>query len=202
MKKILDALASLDSKNDNHWTDDGMPRMETLKFLVGDQMLTREAVTAAAPGFSRVSPSLAPVVVVAPVERNDDAQPGRSTEQQAEQEEAKSRIATALATARTKLDAARSRKAEADQEHAQALKEVDSLIEANEKAGGNETLATTLNGYFNRQQQLIGERTARLERLKGVNVKELLSGGRAPIDMAMARKNSRGAQRPVIVPKD
>lgn len=54
-EQIQKALSSLDVNNDNHWTADGLPRLETVKLLSGDQSITRESVTSAAPGFSRAS---------------------------------------------------------------------------------------------------------------------------------------------------
>jgi hypothetical protein len=53
--QIKAALAKLDVTNDNHWTGDGLPRLETVQLLVSDQSLTREAVTQAAPGYSRAT---------------------------------------------------------------------------------------------------------------------------------------------------
>ncbi len=53
---IVEALAALDVDNDEHWTDDGAPRMSVLKDLTG-QDVTRQQVTDAAPKFSRGNPS-------------------------------------------------------------------------------------------------------------------------------------------------
>ena len=53
MSKVLKALGKMDPMNDNHWTSDGMPRIDTVKFLAGDPTLTREMVTAEAPDFTR-----------------------------------------------------------------------------------------------------------------------------------------------------
>jgi len=50
---IVTALLALDTANDQHWTTDGLPRLETVKFLAKDQSLTRDEVTAASPGFNR-----------------------------------------------------------------------------------------------------------------------------------------------------
>lgn len=52
-KSITDALGQLDAKNDAHWTADGLPRIDTLKSMTGDQTLTRDAVEKANPGFNR-----------------------------------------------------------------------------------------------------------------------------------------------------
>lgn len=53
--KIVAALKSLDVNNDQHWTTDGAPRIDTLKILVGNPGLSREDVNAALPGFSRAT---------------------------------------------------------------------------------------------------------------------------------------------------
>lgn len=71
---IVAALAKLDVANDNHWTGDGLPRLDTVKMLASDSSLTRELITLAAPGFTRASaaqaaqatPAPAPAAMVAP----------------------------------------------------------------------------------------------------------------------------------------
>jgi hypothetical protein len=55
MADIKAALAKLDVANDNHWTQDGAPRLDTVKMFAGDQSVTREMVAAAAPGFTRTT---------------------------------------------------------------------------------------------------------------------------------------------------
>lgn len=54
---IIAALGSLDTKNDEHWTTEGMPRMDAVEDIV-KQDLTRADITAAAKGFSRKNPAL------------------------------------------------------------------------------------------------------------------------------------------------
>jgi hypothetical protein len=54
-EKILEALRKIDAANDNHWTADGQPRLDTVKMLAGNPAITRELVDAAAPGFTRVT---------------------------------------------------------------------------------------------------------------------------------------------------
>lgn len=51
-QKILDALEKLDSANDNHWTADGKPKVDSVKFLAG-VAVTREDIDAVAPDYSR-----------------------------------------------------------------------------------------------------------------------------------------------------
>jgi hypothetical protein len=54
-EKILEVLRKMDVANDNHWTADGQPRLDTVKMLAGNPAITRELVEAAAPGFTRVT---------------------------------------------------------------------------------------------------------------------------------------------------
>lgn len=51
--KLLDALKKLDTRNDNHWTADKLPRVETVRLLAADQTITREDIDTAAQGFTR-----------------------------------------------------------------------------------------------------------------------------------------------------
>lgn len=53
--KIKAALLALDVTNDNHWTNDGAPRIDSLKIAVGNPSLTREDLNVALPGFSRAT---------------------------------------------------------------------------------------------------------------------------------------------------
>ncbi len=54
---IKNSLAKLDPTNEDHWTSDGLPRLEVLKKISGDATLTRKQVTDADPSFSRASVS-------------------------------------------------------------------------------------------------------------------------------------------------
>lgn len=50
---IVKALQQLDPKNDDHWTNDGLPRLDAIKGVSG---IKREDVTAAAPHFTKDNP--------------------------------------------------------------------------------------------------------------------------------------------------
>lgn len=67
MEKLIEALQKLDKANDNHWTSDGLPKVDTVRFLAGDQTITREQISAAAPNFNRNSEDApAPVATEVP----------------------------------------------------------------------------------------------------------------------------------------
>jgi hypothetical protein len=52
-EKIKEALLKLDVSNDNHWTADGLPRIDTVKLLSADPSVTREVINEVLPGFTR-----------------------------------------------------------------------------------------------------------------------------------------------------
>lgn len=51
--KIKEALQKLDPANENHWTGDGSARLETVKFNMGGEAVSREELDAAFPGFNK-----------------------------------------------------------------------------------------------------------------------------------------------------
>lgn len=52
---LAQAIARLDHNVEEHWTSDGLPRMDALVAMTGDAGLTRKRVTEAAPGLTRAS---------------------------------------------------------------------------------------------------------------------------------------------------
>lgn len=71
-KDLEAALKSLDPKNDEHWTGDGLPRMDALHELTGNAELTRKQVGEAAPNFTRDNPQM---------EKGDAPAPNGATDQ-------------------------------------------------------------------------------------------------------------------------
>lgn len=51
-EEILEAVRGLDPQNDEHWTADGLPRLDAVENLLGGDV-SRKAVTNAAPDFTR-----------------------------------------------------------------------------------------------------------------------------------------------------
>lgn len=51
-EEILEAVRGLDPKNDEHWTTDGMPRLDAVENLLGGDV-SRKSVTNAAPNYTR-----------------------------------------------------------------------------------------------------------------------------------------------------
>lgn len=53
MKTLIEALLELDPENPNHWTSDGLPKVDALRFATANPSLTRDDITTAAPLFTR-----------------------------------------------------------------------------------------------------------------------------------------------------
>lgn len=223
MSKTIAALQQLDPKNDNHWTSDGLPRLETVRLMAGDAQLTREAVTAALPGFTRskavplqaaeggaseqgtsTTPIVAPAAPqpAAQGERSDGTSttgPGgdNATDDQAEQGDAEAEDPIAAATAR--VEAASAAQAKANQEHSQAVAELDALLDAAASSGAQETLAQQVGSYHKRQLAALQQRGEQQRRLRDANVDlKALLPQRSQLDNALTRKTGRGGQRPNI----
>lgn len=202
-EKIQAGLMKLDVKNDNHWTAEGEPKVEAVRFLAGDQSLSREDITKACPDFSRKHASLEPVekqgIAATPIVNDgvvntetsdasaDQLQGSLNPFAQAQQESEGDSLASQLARARRRLESAKEGKAEVDAFHREAEAEVDRLIEAGAANLESDTFATSLTRYHASQAKIREERARRLEHIKtsGVNLKDLLPS-KAPIETAIA----------------
>ncbi len=203
---ILTALRQLDVNNDNHWTADGAPRLETVRMLAKDATVSREALTLAAPGFSRAKglpatpagpsvqaapPAPAPATDEVPETVPEDAEAVLSEHASAPSRSAlsaKEQAMLKLARARTEHDAAASRLAEANAE-------MDTILAAEEKAVSKNDFSTTVRSYLDRQAELRERRAAQMDALRGVDLRSLVPT-KSKIDQAFARRTERGLQRP------
>jgi hypothetical protein len=197
-EKIVGALRQLDAGNDNHWTEDGLPRLDTVKLMAGDQKITREQCTAAAPGFSRATPTINSPSV-APVPRASDAKARVGDETDAETQEGDGgTLAGVLAASVERLRAASERKAQADQDYTKAQQENDAVLDAMIKNGKRETLTDHIKAYHARTAELREERRVKMERTRELDLSQIIPR-RAPVDEAMRRKTQRGGTRPVTL---
>lgn len=217
-KKIIAALEQLDVSNVNHWTADGLPRLETLKMLAGNPGLTREQVTAVAPGYSRENrvvnltsetppaapptssnPPATPAATVQGGDNGaDDAHAGGADPEVGEDSAAGQGAApedAELAGAQRALDEALAREVEAKRAVAEATATLDRLLEARAESGEKTSGAAAVQGYLKSQQLARESRGARLQELRGIPLKDILPKP-APIDAAFARKTGFGNKRP------
>ena len=188
MEKILEVLRSLDPQDDNHWTDEGMPKLEVVQNLAGDEEITREMITEAAPLFSRVNP----------LETPDNVSTDAPEEPDPAETETKIEIATKEAT-----DADKEVQAAMDKRSA-AEKKRDHLLTEREKS--SEPLHVQNQKEIQRfiksqNQQRVDRAERRRQFLKGMSPQDLQDlAGKAPIDIAMQRNKARGMRRPQRAP--
>lgn len=214
--KLQAALQQLDVANDNHWTSDGLARLETVRLLAGDQSLTREALLQAAPGFTRATPTLqrpevpgkAPQAPAKAAEAAPAASPttpaaaapsGPETQERSDAQPADPGEETALQAAQRVHDAALRESEAAAAELAQARALLDREVEktaATDAAASS--LVSAVTHYHARQIEIMEERAARREALKHVDLKEILPSRSAIDDALSRRRGQRGSQRPAF----
>jgi hypothetical protein len=216
---IKGALAKLDVTNDNHWTGDGLPRLDAVKLFASDQTLTREAVTQAHPGFTRANATSGTQVAQGPAAVTPAATPDPAASAApvappaATLPDIAAPVATGVASEpdeiqliQDELNAEHGRLAEIEKYLAdgnkakqEAQKRIDLLSAKLERAGGVETVTETIQGYLAGQAALRARRADQIKRWNdsGVNLKDILPS-KAPIDIAMSRKRGYGTRRPVV----
>lgn len=199
MSKVAEALRKLDVNNDNHWTADGLPRIDTVRMIAGNQALTREMITAEMPEFSRQTASLgasvavpvAPVVLDVPVEFVE-----KPTEPVAEvappvKEDVRDFEAEILA-AQQELHEALVARNEAQRLVEEKQNAMDEVISAQHAYAIQTPVEVAVQGYLASQKELLTERGRRSQvlREKGVTLADIqdLIPQKAPIDIALSRK--------------
>ena len=179
MSKILEALGKLDPANENHWTADGLPRIETVRMLAGDQGITREQITAEAPDFSRSSAVIAPASTESPAV---EAQPEAEVVDYSE----------AIEKAKYEVDRLTEIRNEVTEALAKATKDLDDLIDLQHKEGPVETTDTAIQGYLASQRAVLEERARRNKVLaeSGVTLQDIqqLIPQVSPLDQALSKK--------------
>jgi len=193
--KIIEALQKLDTANDNHWTADGLPRIDTVKMLASDQTLTRDTITAAAPNFSRTNADLTGATTTpttpetTPASENsagtsqegvkplvEGLQAAKEAVQDAfanpEVQEGIKTLAEALtdwdalhAAAKEKQEAAQQVFNEAKQALAEANHELDIVVNAMPE-GKKETPTDAIQGYLASQQRQAEEKAQTIKELQ------------------------------------
>lgn len=195
MSKILEALSKLDVANDNHWTGDGLPRIDTVRMLASNPGIGRDDITKEAPDFSRqnaVIPASAPTVIKA-VEPAVAAPKNVATEEVVvEQVEKPEDIDEQIAVLREKLEEANQYLSKATEYRAKVQNELDDLINLKESSTGGQCTMTAIQCYLKLQQGILNDRARRARALQesGVTIADIqaLIPQGAPIDAALRQK--------------
>lgn len=196
---IIEALRKLDVDNDNHWTSDGLPRLDTVKMIASNPSISRMDIDAVAAGFNRSNADTWQPVksetqetgetnptandqpqttedVQEPVKqseaRSGDGQPTKQDDTQAEQGVS---LETALEAAVARSDAARQAKDAAEVEFREAIAAEDAAREAVRAAQPKEEQGNVIQAYLQAQIKANQERAEIAARLAeaGITVKSV-----------------------------
>ena len=188
--KIRAALAQLDPTDNDHWTDDGLPKTGVVQRIANDSTIKRTDIQAASPGFERPAhgetenfeapqgsneTGLAPVAA-APT---DDMDPEFLSE-----DEVHSILAQKVAKCENDIAAADKKVAEGQNERVAAMKALNAA-----RADLNAKFPPLTDAEM-RKQYIASENLRRAERAN-------FGQGASRVDQSMARGNSRGWRRPV-----
>lgn len=171
---LLEAIQSLDPANDEHWTGQGLTRIDVLAKLANMPFLKRGEVEAALPGFRRVAVE----TIVA------SSLPPESLEQQ-------------RTRARTELEQSRRQQVIIERRIADLCKEIDVLTAKIDVESPPPPLATVIQDYQNSELQRRVANHRKLEEMKdkGVDLSPFISG-KAPLDQILGNRRVRGSARP------
>ena len=190
MNKILEALAKLDVANDNHWTGDGLPRIDTVRMLVANPGLGRDDITKVAPDFSRQNPVVPGTETVVIQDAPVVAQP--VVEQPVADENAQAELKEQIEAAMKVVDAAMGDVDSAQKALREAQNKLDDLITLRESSAGTETNMDAIQSYLKSQQGILVDRARRTRALRdsGVTIADIqaLIPQAAPIDAALRQK--------------
>lgn len=197
LASLAQALSKLDPLNDNHWTQDGLPRLDTLKMLTGDQTLTRDAITSQFPDYKRIGAGqvvldpvvIAPPVLTPPVVHVDTSKIVVEYEEPDEPE---------MVADPSDLEREKAYLVELEREYHDAkasyetqLAVVDRLIlDAQNDLTPSSDSQLSIRQYLNTQQLVLKERQARMTLIKesGIDLKRLATDLVAPIDRPKPRR--------------
>ena len=199
---IIEALRKLDVDNDNHWTSDGLPRLDTVKMIASNPSISRMDIDAVAAGFNRsnadtwqpvksetqetgetnpTSNNQPPTTeyVQEPVKQSEagsgDGQPTKQDDTQAEQGVSLEELEATLEAAVARADAARQAKDAAEVEFREAIAAEDAAREAVRAAQPVEEQGNVIQAYLQAQIKANQERAEIAARLAeaGITVKSV-----------------------------
>lgn len=205
MSNLLETLKKLKVENDDHWTTEGLPRLDVLSKALGREV-TREELNAAVPGFSRVTAAefgaseaadkaeTAPHVPTAPETLPETVQVAADAPPAPELEDSTGLDLDALETRRRELAEVIGYHANKSAEHLklrdEAQNELARLNAISENAnGGNHASQVSAFLASEQRQRMLRVQGALALKEMGINPQELLKAiSPAPVDAARARQ--------------
>ena len=184
--EILEALNQLDATNDEHWTQEGLPKLDVVSAIL-DQEVKRKEVTDAAPDFNREAKAAA----------DADNTPPEPPAEPTDEEDLKAKLDAEIETqAKAVQDLDRALE-QLKEEHRDARIQLKRLQLTRKQLVPQDSLGQAIRDYLDTQIRVRTERGQRIQQLRDAGLAEIVNQTKgAPIDEAMKRKNQRGTQRP------
>lgn len=207
--KITDALKKLDPENNDHWTSEGVARVDAVTEVLGRE-ITRQQITNADHSFNRqslidtLSKDLSDSndsMDTKPIQIKDEVEID-ATESSSGEEVFDNEVDEVHQQMKTNIDDLTKRLAGFDEEISDLDKSrgdiEKQLLNAQEKMINlypNSTNGSAIRNYIESQKTIRETRVANRKKILGAITPNELRG-KAPIDEAMSRKNNRGTLRP------
>lgn len=214
--KIKKALSELDVNNQNHWTADGQPRIETVRMLAQDGTLSRDDIIAVAPEFNRTNAVLesataaaAPVPQVTPTVASETplaaapapvaapvaapvVQQGNPVVQDpsgtSNEDDGQDEPETELQHFQNRLEHLTRIRADLDSEIDKTVKHVDALLSIEAEKPKTDAMA-----MYKRHREAEVEQQIEFQKTFGDRLKALgnIPGSKSPLDKSMAAEQQR-----------
>jgi hypothetical protein len=187
-EQIIAALQTLDSGNDGHWTDDGLPRVDVIQALTKDPTLKRKDIEAAKPGWSRADLTQNDGEPNDPAEFNTSGNGSPSVDHEADEllgvqtdeDTLRQLMLDKIERANERLQAARAASSAAREHEFKCTRWLDEAKIAFHRRFPPMTANAAIKAHIAAQQRL------KLERVDG----------RSQIDITMGDRGRRGTNRP------
>lgn len=168
LDQIKEALLKLDPNNDDHWTREGVPRLDVMKELLGADV-SRADITQASSSFTRKTPTLEEAADNDGNETPETKQPEATDTKEDPADEAETPEAEVKATEEEEIEAelekARDKLNKAQKRFAKAQTEMDVVISARAKRDARTTDAHTIQAFQKSQFKARQQKAARKKRL-------------------------------------
>lgn len=186
---ILAALGSLDPEQQEHWTEQGLPAMEVVKELLGEE-ITRKELTAAAPLFNRESLELGES------QQKQEEPPAKEEPEIGEDEletlrEKLAKADEAQHEARRKAEAAKAEQEEAQRAYDKAQRDLEAADARTNAEKTQDEIMAVIRSNNERKQAAAAKRQELIDAGLGPAVNEMarvLGGTKAPVDQALKNR--------------
>lgn len=159
--KIIEALRKLDPNNDDHWTSDGLPKLDAVEGFLGESA-ARADISKVAPKFTRKNNEL-PDSPAQGAQGPAAATPGTATPQAATEpsapasdesgDESGSDLDSQIREKDKEVQAARKEAEEATAKHRELQAELDELVSQREREVGTVTTAVDIKRFQESQRK-------------------------------------------------